>query len=123
MAVNGPQHSVAVIAGTTGAVDFVATLPGTSSGDLRVAGGPGKAWFADPDQRIAGEVTDALSGGGTTDRVEISPDESSFLSAYRSFDDLAVGEGAVWIAGDVSERAVWQVDPKAGLFVGVWKRK
>jgi YVTN family beta-propeller protein len=111
---NGPQHSLAVIDATTATLSFAATLPGTTSGVLRVGGGRGDPWFADPDQRIAGEVTDALSSGGPSKRVAIVPDESNFVTAYRSFDGLAVGGGAVWVIGDYSERALWRIDPNTG---------
>ena len=112
---NGPQHSIAVIDGPTGTIDLVSTLPGASAaGVLRVAGGPRTAWFADPTQGDVGEVTEALASGGTTNRVGVAPDRTNFLSAYSSFDALAMGQGAVWILGDTADRVLWRVDPKAG---------
>ncbi len=108
---NGPQHSLAVIDGATAKLSYQASLEGGSNGILRVAAGTEGTWFADPAQRTVGRAGETSLRTVPTSRVRIPPNETTFVSAYESLDDLAVGEGAVWVAGDALGRTVWRVDP------------
>ena len=110
--VNGPSNnSVVTIDGQTGRTGEITVLPSDQFYAPLVAGGGGKFWLAESE---AHTVSSADTGGqflvlGTT--IEIPPDPASMLTEYVSFDGLAVGEGAVWVAGDYYGRTVWRVDP------------
>ena len=58
------------------------------------------------------KIDDILASGSPSAQIAISGDEKNLVSAYFYFDGLAVGDGAVWLAGDARERAVWRLDPK-----------
>ena len=108
---NGPEHSLASFDSTSDAVNYVTQLAGAVSGSVPVAAGKRGVWFADATEGIAGQVDLAIKGGAPVVEIPIPADETSFLSAYEAFDSLAVGEGAVWVAGDAFGRTVWKVDP------------
>jgi ABC-type branched-subunit amino acid transport system substrate-binding protein/streptogramin lyase/predicted Ser/Thr protein kinase len=109
---NGPEHSLASVdQEASGTVSYVTPLPGDPSDGLRVAFGREGAWFADASERIAGQVDQLVRGSGPVAEIPIPADETSFLSVYQAFDSLAVGEGAIWAAGDAFGRTVWRLDP------------
>ena len=110
--VNGPSNnSVVTIDGATGRTGEVTGLPDDVFYAPLVASGGGKFWLAESE---AHTVSSADAEGqfqffGTS--IEIPPDHRSMLTEYVSFDGLAVGEGAVWVAGDYYGRSVWRIDP------------
>jgi YVTN family beta-propeller protein len=105
VAANGPQHTLAYIDRDTGTV-HVETLPGAGSGILQVASGTVGLWMDDPAARAV--QRDPRTG---SPRISIRSVATNFASTYKAFDDLAVGEGAVWAAGDAFERRIWRIDP------------
>ena len=107
---DGPQHSLASVDPAAGSVSYVTRLPGTVSGTIPVAAGAGGVWFADATKRVVGQVDAAVKGGGPAVEIHVPTSARSFLSAYEAFDDMAVGEGAVWVAGDAFGRRVWRLD-------------
>ena len=46
-------------------------------------------------------------------QVSVPPESTRFLSTYQSFDGLAVGAGAVWVAGDSFGRTLWRISPSS----------
>jgi YVTN family beta-propeller protein len=110
---DGSAHKVTAFDSATGALSYPAPLTGRSNGTLQIAGGASGIWFADPAARIVGKVDDFLTTGTPIEQVSVPPDRTSFLSTYQSFDGLAVGEGAVWVAGDSFGRTVWRIDPSS----------
>jgi branched-chain amino acid transport system substrate-binding protein len=108
---NGPEHSVASVDPTGGAVSYVTRLPGEAVGAVPVAAGTEDTWFADATQRIAGQVEEAITGGEPKLAIDIPADETSLLSTYETFTGLALAEGAIWVVGDAFGRTVWRVDP------------
>ncbi len=117
--VNGPgSDSVVALDTSSGASRGVTPLPGDTQTTPVVAAGPQGIWFADAEQRIvapaATEVNVGGSGGG---EIVIPPNLADLGKVYETFDGLAVGEGGVWLAGDVFGRSVWRVDPIAQRLV------
>jgi len=111
---NSPEHSLAFVDPSGDAVSYNVQLPGAVSGTMPVAPGAGAGWFADAARRVVGVPLPAVSGGGTTTaEIHVPADEIRFLSSYEGFSGLAVGEGAVWAAGDAFGRTVWRLDPAA----------
>jgi YVTN family beta-propeller protein len=111
---DGSAHKVTAFDGGTGALSYPAPLRGPSNGTLQIAGGTSGIWFADPAAGIVGKVDDFLPTGTPSAEVPVPSDGPSFLSTYQSFDGLAVGEGALWVAGDSVGRTVWRIDPSSG---------
>ncbi len=110
---DGPEHQVVFFDASSGGLSAKKVLTGASNQTLQVTGdGQGGFWFADPANRIA-ERTDVLNGPSFAYRTQvIRPDESNLLTAYQTFDGLAAGEGAAWLAGDPLGREVWRIDPR-----------
>jgi len=108
------EHVISSYDAATGRLRFFSTLSGFTDWQLPVAAGAEGIWFADGSPGIAGKVDDALSSGEPSLRATIPQPHADFGARYRSFDDVAVGEGAVWVAGDPMGRAVWRVDPATG---------
>jgi len=113
--VDGPVNvSELTFYSSSGELDGGATsFPGDLEFTPTVAVGREGAWYADAEQRM---VAPALR---LTPRVPIPTAARALTEAYESFDGLAVGEGAVWIAGDQFGRNVWRVDPHAGRVVAI----
>ena len=111
---DGSAHKVTAFDSATGALSYPARLQGSGNGTLQIAGGASGIWFADPAAGIVGRVDDFLPTGTPSAQVSVPPDSTSFLSTYQSFDGLAVGEGAVWVAGDSFGRTVWRINPSSG---------
>jgi ABC-type branched-subunit amino acid transport system substrate-binding protein/streptogramin lyase/predicted Ser/Thr protein kinase len=107
----GPDRQLVSVAPEAGTVSLLTRLPGNPGGAVPVAAGGERVWFADATEGIAGTVEAGLKGGSPGTRVAVPPDRSSFLSAYEAFDDVAVGEGAIWVAGDAFGRTLWRLDP------------
>jgi ABC-type branched-subunit amino acid transport system substrate-binding protein/DNA-binding beta-propeller fold protein YncE len=110
---NGPQHSLASVDPADTAVSYVTQLPGEGVGGVSVAAGKKDIWFADATQRIAGQVGKGITGGEPRVTIDIPADENSLLSAYETFNGAALGEGAIWVAGDAFGRTVWRLDPRS----------
>ena len=108
---NSPQHGLAFVDPSGGAVDYNVPLPGAVSGTIPVAAGEENLWFADAARQVVGVPVPAVSGGGTTAEKYIPADETNFASRYEAFSGLAVGEGAIWATGDAFGRTVWRLDP------------
>ena len=104
--VNGPSNnSVVTIDGATGHTGEVTGLQSDAFYAPLLAAGDGRFWLAESEAHI---VSSADANGqfqvvGTT--IEIPPDPTSMLTEYVTFDGLAVGEGAVWVAGDYYGRS------------------
>ena len=111
---DGSAHKVTAFDSATGALSYPARLQGSGNGTLQIAGGASGIWFADPAAGIVGRVDDFLPTGTPSEQVSVPPDSTSFLSTYQSFNGLAVGEGAVWVAGDSFGRTVWRINPTSG---------
>lgn len=108
------EHKIASFDTATGALRYAPVLSGATVGELRVAGGAQGAWYGDPLAGIVGKVDDTLLVSGAPGvQVPIPADNTSLNTVYEDFDALAVGEGAVWVAGDGFGRSVWRVDPGA----------
>ena len=60
----------------------------------------GGIWFADAAGGIVGKIDDTLTVGSPSRQLPVPPDSRSFASAYFSFAGLAIGERAIWVAGD-----------------------
>ena len=77
---NGPEHSLAAIDPTTGSVASLRGSQGSPGLSLPVAAGPEGVWFADPAERIVGNVEKAFKGGSVSEQVRDSaqPDQSRF---------------------------------------------
>ena len=118
MVADGPEHNLVSLDSTDASVSYVTPLPGDASGSVPVAAGKAGVWFADATERIAGQVSKAVKGGAPGPEIQIPADETSFLSAYEAFDSLAVGEGAIWAAGDAFGRTVWRLDPASQRVIG-----
>ena len=108
---DGPEHKLVSLDPAGGGVRFVTQLQGDPSGNVAVAAGREGIWFADATGGIAGTVEAAVKAGATSTQVDVPADRTSLLSAYESFDGLAVGEGAIWVAGDTFGRSIWRIDP------------
>jgi YVTN family beta-propeller protein len=109
---NGADGKVTVFDASTGASEGTAQLTATGPGSLQLSGGSGGLWFGAPyDHTVGNAAADVLPNVLPNQDVLVAPDGSSYLRSYRSFDGLAVGEGAVWVAGDAFGRTVWRVDP------------
>src|SRR5262249_55815015 len=93
---------------------YLTNLSGSSFNGPEIAAGSEGVWFGDPNLHYVGKVDDLLSSGTASTQVDIPPDETMIDSAYNNFDGVAVGEGAVWVAGDPFGRTVWRVDPLTG---------
>ena len=115
---DGSAHKVTAFDSATGALSYPARLQGSGNGTLQIAGGASGIWFADPAAGIVGKVDDFLPTGTPSEQVSVPPDRTSFLSTYQSFNGLAVGEGAVWVAGDSFGRTVWRINPSSGRVDG-----
>src|SRR5262249_37909709 len=111
---DGPQHALATFDADTGARRYLTNLSGSSFNGPEIAAGSEAVWFGDPNLHYVGKVDDLLSSGTASTQVDIPPDETMIDSAYNNFDGVAVGEGAVWVAGDPFGRTVWRVDPLTG---------
>jgi ABC-type branched-subunit amino acid transport system substrate-binding protein len=110
---NGPEHSLASVDPATGTVTFVEPLAGDAIGNVAVAAGAAGVWFADATEGTAAQLAGALRGGGAAAaQIRIPADATSFLTAYESFDGLAVGRGAIWAVGDTFDRTLWKLDPR-----------
>ncbi|MDP9226127.1 MAG: protein kinase [Actinomycetota bacterium] len=108
---NGPDgKSVVAIDARFKAGTFTAKLSGNIP--PLVAAGSSGLWLADAENGTVAPADDIR--GGFEKKIPIPHDERSFLSSYESFDDLAVGEGAIWVAGDAFARTVWRVDSRSG---------
>jgi DNA-binding beta-propeller fold protein YncE len=111
LVVDGPGNDSVVSMDTrTGAVTGVTTLPGDGGAVPRFGAGAAGIWLADPEQYLLTQADNRGQLSGSGFGTSIPANRSSFLTAYVSFDGLAVGEGAVWIAGDSFGRTVWRVD-------------
>jgi DNA-binding beta-propeller fold protein YncE/ABC-type branched-subunit amino acid transport system substrate-binding protein len=109
---NGPEHGLASVDASTGAVGYTKPLGGDPIGSVPVASGPAGVWFADASEGVAAQLAEATRGGGALhDQIRVPADRTNFLSAYESFDGLAVGEHAIWAAGDTFDRTLWRLDP------------
>ena len=109
---NGPEGTATGFDAATGENLGAATLSLPDFQTILVAGGEGRIWYAVPAKQMAGDAAgDILPTATPSGDVHIPPDETDLLSAYTSFDGLAVGEGSIWLAGDAFGRTVWRVDP------------
>ena len=108
------EHAISSYDAATGRVRFSNPLTGGTDWQLPIAAGPGGIWFADGAGGIAGKVDDALSSGEPSVRASIPQPQTDFYAQYQTFDDVAVGAGAVWLAGDPFGREVWRIDPSSG---------
>jgi YVTN family beta-propeller protein len=109
---NGAEGTVTVFDTATGASDGVTRLTAAGAATVEVGGGGDQhIWFGVPAAQIVGDGEgELLPTGGASAHVRIPPDLTSLFSAYESFDGLAVGSGAVWVAGDSFGRSVWRID-------------
>ena len=105
---------------TSGASGWSYDLPGAGGAPAPVAAGPAGIWVAASgvDGENVGIVRrgSAVSGAaGTFNRVPI-PEDPSFVFFYTpdsgSYNDVAVGSGAVWLARDTGS-LLKRIDPKA----------
>jgi streptogramin lyase len=109
---NGPEGTATSFDAGTGENlgDTTLSLPDFQT--ILVAGGEGRIWYAVPAKQMVGDAAgDILPTALPSADVRIPPDTTSLLSAYTSFDGLAVGEGSVWVVGDAFGRTVWRIDP------------
>jgi branched-chain amino acid transport system substrate-binding protein len=111
MVANGPEHSLVSLDPSDGSVSYVTRLRGDATSSVPVAAGKQGVWFADATGRMVGQVDlSGVGGGAPSTEIQVPPNEESLLSTYQSFDGLAVGEGAIWVAGDAFGRTVWKLD-------------
>jgi serine/threonine-protein kinase len=114
---DGPFHrAIVVLDAATGAFRYVTALPGPSYDAPLVASGPAGAWFADLDSLSVGDAKPLLGGSSYTP-IPIPFGSASVFFRYVGYAGLAVGSGAVWLAGDALDRVVWRIDPRAGRIV------
>ena len=120
---DGPEHSLASVDASTGTVSYVKPLIGDAVGSVPVAAGSEGVWFADATEGIAAQldVGDTRGGGAVVGQIRVPVDGTSFLSAYESFDGLAVGEHAIWAVGDAFDRTLWRLDPRSRRVVATVK--
>ena len=111
---DGAAHKLTAFDASTGTLTYPASLRGPSNGTLQIAGGTGGIWFADAAGGIVGQIDDTLTVGSPSRQLPVPPDSRSFASAYFSFAGLAIGERAIWVAGDARDRTVWRLDPRTG---------
>ena len=111
---DGAAHKLTAFDATTGTLTYPAPLRGPSNGTLQIAGGPGGIWFADAAGGIVGKIDNTLTVGSPSRQLPVPPDSKSFASAYFSFAGLAIGERAIWVAGDARGRTVWRLDLRTG---------
>jgi serine/threonine-protein kinase len=110
---DGPEHRIAVFDAESGVVDYVADLSGPGAfGELTIGAGDGHAWFGDP-VGFVGKVDSVLANGTPDVQIAIPTDTRNLVSGYGNFDALAVGEAALWLAGDPFEHVVWRIDPRS----------
>lgn len=111
---NGPEHDLVSIDPSTGAVNFITPLAGDSVGSAQVATGVSAGMrFADAAQGVIGEVGITVKGNPPVDPIPIPPAETNYVSAYQSFDGIAVDD-SVWVAGDTFDREIFRSDPGTG---------
>jgi branched-chain amino acid transport system substrate-binding protein len=109
------QHQIAAFDAAGGSLRYAPVLSGATYGELRVAAGDQGAWYGDPIAGIVGKIDDTLLVSGSPSvQVAIPPDNANLTTPYEDFDGIAVGEGAVWVAGDPFGRTVWRVNPGTG---------
>jgi ABC-type branched-subunit amino acid transport system substrate-binding protein/streptogramin lyase len=115
--VDNSRGSVSSFDADTGALRFSTAL-NAEYGGPEVAAGSGGIWFGAPNNGFVAKVDDVLASGTASELVGIPTRASTVDSAgspYEDFDGIAVGEGAVWVAGDPFDRTVWRIDPAAGV--------
>jgi DNA-binding beta-propeller fold protein YncE len=112
--VNGPSNdSIVTIDAGANLAGEPHRFPDDTSFAPLLAAGAGAFWLADAEQHSV-SPSDAGGAFGLGPDISIAPDHTSLLTEYVSFDGLAVGEGAVWVAGDYYGRTVWRVDRASG---------
>ena len=104
------ERGLVSVAAADGSVATVAHLPGDLSGRIPVTAGAEGLWFADAARHMAGQVQ-AFPGATPSAAIRVPADETSFISSYKAFDGLAVGEGSIWAVGDAFGRTLWRLDP------------
>ena len=113
----GFDQQIVTFDADTGARRDVATLGPAIFNGPELAAGPDGIWFGAPDLRYVDKVDDLFPNGTSSLQVTIPQDTRTVDSSYYNFDGIAVGEDAVWVAGDPFDRRVWKVDPRSGRVV------
>ncbi|HET6171712.1 MAG TPA: protein kinase [Gaiellales bacterium] len=115
------DYSVVTIDVATNHVNEPTPFPGDSFYAPLVASGVGTFWLAEAETHGITSADPGGSfqgiGGGRT--IPIPTVKTNLLTQYVSFDDLAAGEGMVWVAGDFYGRTVWRVNPASGQVTAI----
>jgi DNA-binding beta-propeller fold protein YncE len=117
--VDGPGNdSLVSVDVPTAAVTSVESLPGDGGAVPAVAGSGQSLWVADPEQRslTRSDLRGRFSGSEIVTAIPAGNGDD-LLSKYVSFDGLAVGDGAIWIAGDPLGRKIWRVSQRTNKLV------
>ena len=110
----GPTEAkIAVIDQATGKEqDLFSLARGTFFGSSSVAASDSGVWVATGDRRV-GRLN--LLTGALVDPVVIPQPPAERADAM--FSGIAVGEGSVWVVGDILEPTLWRIDRSTGRLV------
>lgn len=108
MVISGPPKNTMTIIDTTfGRISNVVKLPGAPSVPAAVASYGLDVWIANPNAHELELVRSPYTGISRKVRLPTLAPNASRPTAYAG---VAAGEGAVWIAGNDTNRTVWRID-------------
>jgi YVTN family beta-propeller protein len=102
------EANVAAFEATTGTLDQLKNLPGGFASP-QLAAGPEGIWVATGDRHV-GRMRFLTSERDPLTFIPPPTDEYGDAA----FSGAALGEGAVWVVGDLQEPRLWKLDPVSG---------
>ena len=104
-----PKNTLTIIDSAFGRISDVVALPGAPAAPASVAAYGLDLWVANPNVHELELVRSPYTGiAGRIPLPRLAP-EGRRATAYAG---VAGGEGALWVAGNATNRKVWRIDPK-----------
>jgi YVTN family beta-propeller protein len=109
-----PANTLTLIRAQAGSVyDLIPLYSAAGAATSLVEAGPAGIWLADKEQWTVRRVDPT---GGTDFRV-LATGTLPLHNGVGEVNDLAVGRGAVWVAGNYEVRRLWRLDPRTARVV------
>jgi YVTN family beta-propeller protein len=103
------EANIAAFEATTGVLDQLYNLPAGLTASPQLATGPEGIWVATGDRHV-GRMRFLTSERDPLTFIPPPPNENGDAA----FSSAALGEGAVWVVGDLQEPRLWKLDPVSG---------